>query len=212
MNNSKIIHTITDHLAYRRRQRKIARLLDKIGHIGKGCIVNPEAILVEKNLYMDDYSVIQNGVNFISHKGRLFLGKYSVLASGCTLIPEKHKLLVGTPFSSIALENIGDEVGDIVIKEDCWLGANSIIIGGRTIGRGAVVGAGSVVTKDIPPYAVVAGNPARIIAVKFSKDDIINHEVALYSPEERISRETIDQLFNEYYDGINLCRLSTSLE
>ena len=51
----------------------------------------------------------------------------------------------------------------VQIKEDAWIGANSIILRGVTIGKAAVVGAGSVVTQDVPPFTVVAGNPARII-------------------------------------------------
>jgi len=51
----------------------------------------------------------------------------------------------------------------VVIEDDCWIAANSIILAGVTIGKGSVVAAGSVVSKDVPPYSVVAGVPARII-------------------------------------------------
>jgi acetyltransferase-like isoleucine patch superfamily enzyme len=51
----------------------------------------------------------------------------------------------------------------VVIKDDAWIGFNSIILKGVTVGNGAIIGAGSVVTKDVPDFAVVAGNPARII-------------------------------------------------
>lgn len=51
----------------------------------------------------------------------------------------------------------------IIIKNKAWIGFNSIILKGVTIGEGAIVGAGSVVTKDVPDFAVVAGNPAKII-------------------------------------------------
>lgn len=58
----------------------------------------------------------------------------------------------------------GPETGKpIVIGEDCWLGGNVIVLPGVTIGKGSTVGAGSVVTKDVEPYTVVAGNPARFI-------------------------------------------------
>lgn len=53
--------------------------------------------------------------------------------------------------------------GRITIGEDCWIGGNTIVLPGVTIGRGAVVGAGSVVTKDVPPCVVVVGNPARVL-------------------------------------------------
>lgn len=51
-----------------------------------------------------------------------------------------------------------------------WFGANAIVLKGVNIGDGAVVGAGAVVTKDIPPYAIVAGNPARLIRMRFNED------------------------------------------
>ena len=57
----------------------------------------------------------------------------------------------------------------VIIEDDVWIGARAIILPGVIIGRGAVVGAGSVVTKDIPPYAVVCGNPAKIL--KYRKTD-----------------------------------------
>ena len=62
--------------------------------------------------------------------------------------------------------------GDTVIGNDVWIGRRSIILSGITIGDGAVIAAGSVVTKDVPAYAVVGGNPARIIKNRFDDDTI----------------------------------------
>lgn len=61
-----------------------------------------------------------------------------------------------------------------VIQNDVWIGINSTILGGKgiVIGHGACIGAGSVVTKSVPPYAIVAGNPARIIRYRFDQDII----------------------------------------
>ncbi len=66
----------------------------------------------------------------------------------------------------------------VEIGNDVWIGAGSVILRGVMIGDGAVVGANSVITKDIPPYAVVAGNPGRIIKFRFS-DDIIDRIIKL---------------------------------
>lgn len=51
-----------------------------------------------------------------------------------------------------------------VIEDDVYIGANACVIGGVTVGKGSIVGAGAVVTKDVPPYSVVAGNPAKVIS------------------------------------------------
>jgi acetyltransferase-like isoleucine patch superfamily enzyme len=58
----------------------------------------------------------------------------------------------------------GPELGkEIHVGEDCWIGGNVVILPGVTIGRGSTVGAGSVVTKSVPEFTVVAGNPARVV-------------------------------------------------
>lgn len=62
--------------------------------------------------------------------------------------------------------------GKIVVKDDVWIGMDAIILSGITIGQGAVIAAGSVVTKDIPPYSIVGGNPAKILKYRFSSEII----------------------------------------
>lgn len=60
----------------------------------------------------------------------------------------------------------------VIIKNDVWIGANSVIMPGITLGNGAIIGAGAVVTRDVPDYAIVAGVPAKVIKYRFSQDII----------------------------------------
>lgn len=62
--------------------------------------------------------------------------------------------------------------GDVRIGSDCWIGHGVVILSGVTIGDGAVVGAFSVVAKDVHPYSIVAGNPARMLRLRFSEEQI----------------------------------------
>lgn len=62
------------------------------------------------------------------------------------------------------------------IGHDVWIGRSAIILSGIAVGNGAVVGAGSVVTKDVPPYGIVAGNPAKLIRYRFDKEIVENLE------------------------------------
>ena len=174
----------------------------KFAKIGKHSVVQSGSTLVPENMIIDDHCVIQDHINFISNKGKLIVKKYSVISSGCTIIPGAHKLMVGVPFYLSTMKHVGDEEGDIIIEEDCWIGAGCILLPKCHIRRGAVVGAGSIVKKDIPPYAVAVGTPARIIATKFSIDQIIAHESVLYPPAERMSRDELETLFKEYYTGL----------
>lgn len=172
---------------------------EDFGAIGKNCHIHCNAVLVPKNIFMDDNCIIQNKVNFISHKGKLIIKKFSVISSGCTIIPSTHLPIVGVPFYNQALEHIGDEDRDIIINEDCWIGANAILLPGCQIGRGAIVAAGAVVTKEVPPYSVVAGCPATVIASKFTKEDIIHHEEILYPLSDRLTINDIDNIFTTHF-------------
>lgn len=64
----------------------------------------------------------------------------------------------------------------IIVEDDVWIGHGAIIIAGVTIGRGSVVAAGSVVNKDVPRYAIVAGVPARVVKWRFNEEEIVRHE------------------------------------
>ena len=67
----------------------------------------------------------------------------------------------------------------VVIEDDVWVGHGAIILSGVTIGRGAIVAVGSVVTNDVPPYAVVGGNPARVIKTRFSEESQKVHDAMI---------------------------------
>lgn len=172
------------------------------GKKGRNSIIKNNSIINKKNIFIDDWAVIQDQTNFISLHGKLRIGKYSVISSGCTIIPDAHKITVGIPFYINTMNHVNDESSDIIIEEDCWVGAGCILLPHTYLKRGSIVGAGSVVNKEVPPYAVVAGIPAKIIATKFTIEQILKHESILYPPEERISRSEIELLFSERYRGL----------
>jgi acetyltransferase-like isoleucine patch superfamily enzyme len=67
----------------------------------------------------------------------------------------------------------------VVIEDDVWIGHGAIVLSGVRVGRGAVIAAGAIVTKDVPAYSIVAGNPARVVKMRFSDGDIALHESGL---------------------------------
>lgn len=171
------------------------------GKIGDHCNFGYGATMNPQNIYMDDYSRIQNHLNFISYKGKLIVKKYAAVGAGCTIIPGDHVPTVGVPQYLAGHLHINDVDGEIVIGEDAWVGAGTILLSHCSIGRGAVVAAGAVVSKPVPPYAVVAGVPAKIIATRFTIDQILQHESELYPVEERMSWTKLEEVFNEYFQG-----------
>ncbi|MCX7595189.1 MAG: acyltransferase [Fischerella sp.] len=90
--------------------------------------------------------------------GHIRIGKQCLIASHSTIYANNHNF--ADPTTAIALQEISSK--GIVIEDDCWIGSGARILDGVTIGRGSVIGAGAVVTKDIPPYSVAIGVPARV--------------------------------------------------
>ena len=127
---------------------------------------------------IDNSSYIVNGPRIISHNCRkengelpiISVGKYCSIANNVSFIVSNHlSNRFTTAPSTYSLFSHGQgnlssySKGDIIIKNDVWIGENCTIIDGITIANGAIIAAGSVVTKSVPPYAIVGGNPAKII-------------------------------------------------
>ena len=108
------------------------------------------------------------------------------------------------------VEQIGQSFepkGDTVIKSDAWIGMNAIIMPGVSIGEGAIVAAGSVVSKNVPPYTIVGGNPAKEIKKRFTDSEINKLMEMRWFDWDRelveraiplLSTSSIDQLYDFY--------------
>jgi acetyltransferase-like isoleucine patch superfamily enzyme len=103
------------------------------------------------NTYIGPYSLIYG-------HGNVYIGDNVLISPGVRIFSSNHGIGAET-----AIRSQADQLRQTIIGNDVWIGANAVILGGTTVGRGAVVGAGSIVTHDIPENAVVVGNPARII-------------------------------------------------
>lgn len=169
---------------------------DKSCQFGRATAAFPELI------QMEHHSRLQNLNNLIASQGNLIIKKYASVSSQCIIIPEAHVPTVGLP-QFLSITHINDKIGNIVVHEDAWVGAGSILLSKCEIGRGAVIGAGSIVSKKIPPYAVAVGSPTKIVATRFTIDQIMEHERSLYPPEERMSREELEQLFDTQFKGLH---------
>lgn len=115
--------------------------------------------------------------------GKLMIGRFCSISWNVTIyLGGNHRVdwIALYPFSpedgrwpeATGIEDYLTTRGDVTIGNDVWIGSDVIILSGVTVGDGAVIGTGSVVTSDVEPYALVAGNPARLINKRFS-DDVI---------------------------------------
>jgi acetyltransferase-like isoleucine patch superfamily enzyme len=104
------------------------------------------------------------------------MGRYCSIGNSCTIGATAHPLqwLSTHPFQFLGLMGADVKIlpwswATTQIGNDVWIGSNSVVRGGVSIGDGAVIGAGAVVTKDVPPYAICVGNPARVLRLRFDQ-------------------------------------------
>ena len=118
---------------------------------------------------------ILNVLNY-SDEYELFIGNFvSIAPEVCFLLCSEHNTntVSSFPFKVLALNLCTYEAlskGNIIVEDDVWIGYRATILSGVRIGQGAVIAAGAVVNKDVPPYAVVGGAKAKIIKYRFSED------------------------------------------
>ena len=155
----------------------------------KNIVKNPN-IIVGDFTYYDDFETVENFeknvkylFDFIGDK--LIIGKFCMIASDVIFIMNGANHLSDAittfPFAifgedwSTAMEGkTYPTKGDTIIGNDVWIGYGATIMPGVTIGDGAIIATKSVVTKDVEPYAIVGGNPAKEIKKRFSEEEITN--------------------------------------
>ena len=173
--------------------------------------------ITDPNITVGDFTIYNDFVNdpalfeknnvlyhFPINRDRLIMGKFCSIACGAkflfTSANHTQKSLSTYPFPiffdewDLDVEDITsawDRKGDIIIGNDVWIGYEAVIMSGVTIGDGAIIGARSVVTKDIPPYTIVGGVPARQIRRRFSEETIAALlELKWWNwPREKIARK-----------------------
>lgn len=151
----------------------LSRLIDKIKTI----------YLRTQLVKVGPYTYGKPNIVYYGGEGKIRIGKFCSIAQNVTfLLAGDHRIdrISTFPFNIFSNQwenskHIKDSVrykGDIVIGNDVWIGYGVTILAGATIGDGAVIAAGAVVVKDVEPYSIVGGNPAKLIRKRFSEKDI----------------------------------------
>ncbi len=147
---------------------------------GKGVTIGNRTrmdVLPFQSFSIGDYSTIEDFATVNNGVGPVHIGSHSLIGIGNVVIgPVKigNNVIIAQNVVMSGLNHIYTNIdkpislqpvttASIVVEDDCWIGANAVLTAGVTIGKHSVVAGGSVVTKDIPPYSVAVGNPARVV-------------------------------------------------
>ena len=151
--------------------------LSKIPH-GKNCSIRGKGQFTGNITFGDDVTIGVDSI-FLSTSAQIKIGNKVLFGPHVYIITGNHQVnQVGMYITDVRSKTECCDA-DVVIEDDCWIGAGSIILKGVTIGRGSVIGAGSVVTKSTVPYSINAGNPAKQIKMRFTEEEIKEHEKIL---------------------------------
>lgn len=162
-----------------------------------------DKITVGKNVYGNIY------IKGYQHpKERLIIGDYVSISEDVKFIlggNHQTQTITTFPLYSKFINNNSmldaTTKGTIVINDEVWIGYGAIILSGVEVGKGAIIGAGSVVTKDIPPYAIAGGNPAKVLKYRFS-ERIIN-ELKNFRISDLNSNQIIENI-DDFYKILDL--------
>lgn len=186
----------------------IIKYLEKIINRRKWRLKNKQNFSTFKHIYGDKekvkvgkYTYGEICASLPNSSNELIIGNFCSIADNVEfLLGADHPInLISTyPFKSMILKNGIDAItkGNIEIEDDVWIGNDSIILSGVRIGQGAVVAAGAVVTKDVPPYAIVGGVPAKVIKYRFEPEMI---EELLKVDYGKLTKEMVEEHIDDLY-------------
>ena len=138
---------------------------------GKAVYVGKHGNFTYDNIELGDHVYIANDVELMSTRAKIRIGDHVMIAARACIITGNHRMDIKDKYLDEVTdtEKRPEDDQDVVLEGDNWIGACACILKGVTVGRGAVVAAGSVVTKDVPPYSVVGGAPAKLLKMRFEE-------------------------------------------
>lgn len=161
-------------LIARGQKRSFAECGERV-YIGYSCDFIPSHIHCGHHVHIGSHA------SFIASIAHIYIGNYVMFGPNVTIRGGDHRIdVVGKYIYEVGgAEKLPENDKDVHIEDGVWCGCNVTILKGVTIGKGAVVAAGAVVTKDVPPYSIVAGNPAKVIKYRFTPEEIDINEKML---------------------------------
>jgi acetyltransferase-like isoleucine patch superfamily enzyme len=169
-----------------RRASKGYASVQRFGSRGDDFVFDPDGEYSYESIFVGDHVNLGVRPTLLATRATIRIGNHVMFGPQVTIRGGNHRFdLVGRYIDSISDdEKRHEDDRGVIISDDVWIGGNATVLHGVHIGRGSVVAAGAVVTKSVPPYSIVAGNPARVVRARFTPEEIVEHEARLLFPDE----------------------------
>lgn len=188
----KIIAHLLDigHRGFRRLRMYLLRPL--FGSYGQRFVFDPDGLYSYSNIHVGDSVNLGYQPILLAALSKIRIGSHVMFGPQVMIVGGGHNTTTaGKYMTEVHDKTPNDDLG-VVIEDDVWVGGRAVLLRGITLARGTIVGAGSLVNRSTPPYAIVAGNPARVVRFRWDVETILCHESELYPPELRLSREMLE--------------------
>lgn len=168
--------------------------------LGENCFIGYDVVFhrhhyCDSHIFTGPECLIAEHVD-IDYTGGLTLGKQVAVSEGVKILTHNHELFG----NAVGEEKRECMISPLLVHDHVWIGARSIILpGAKEIGRSAIIGAGSIVKNSIPPYAVVLGNPAKIVGFVLTPKEAFEYEKTHYLDGERLPLEMLQKNYEKYY-------------
>ena len=146
---------------------------------GKKVYVGKNSEITFKNVYVGNNVSIGMNAVFMSTLANIIIGDYVMFGPGVTIVTGDHRTDVIGEYMINVDKKLPENDSDVIIKDDVWIGSNVTILKGVKIGEGSIIASGSIVTKDVEPYTIVGGVPAKKIKDRFTNEEIYEHIKAI---------------------------------
>lgn len=176
------------------RRARMILLRPLFGGYGSGFLFDPDGFYSFRHIFVGDDVLLGSRPVLMAALSEIRIGSHVMFGPEVVVIGGGHNTKVVGRFMKSVKEKSGDEDLGVVIEDDVWVGARAVILRGVRVGRGSIIGAGSVVTKGVPPYSIVAGNPAAVVRFRWDVSTILAHEEKLYPAGDRLSRDVLEKI------------------
>lgn len=160
----------------------------RMGKCGHDVYFSPvDSTIYYKNIYLGNNVYIGDHADFVSTRSKIIIQDHVIFGPHVSIRGGDHRTdVVGRFVDEVKdCDKVPENDKDVIFEGDNWIGMNTTILKGVTVGRGCIIAAGAVVVKSTPPYSIVGGVPAKVLKMRFSESEIKKHEDIIYSNKQK---------------------------